>query len=259
MTTKTLSSPPPAAPSAVWDQLWRHAPSEARDDALLDRERRNPRWTMILQRLEAAFGAVEGLRTIELGSGRGDLSALLAERGAKVTLLDTSDLALGQARRRFDRLGLQATYERGDLFDVCATRRGRFDVGLSSGVIEHFRGEDRTRALRAHSVALRRGGLAVISVPNARCVPYRLWKLYLELRGWWPYGFERPYTRPEMLRRSKAAGLTQLEVCCAGFWQSVGDHWGRSVLGRGPDWVDRPSCLDSVMGMSLILFGRRGA
>jgi len=259
MTTQILSSPPAAAPSAVWDQLWRHAPSDARDDVLLDRERRNPRWTMILRRLEAAFGAVEGLRTIELGSGRGDLSALLAERGAKVTLLDTSDLALGQARRRFERLGLQATYERGDLFDVCATRRGRFDVGLSSGVIEHFRGEDRTRALRAHSVVLRRGGLAVISVPNARCVPYRLWKLYLELRGWWPYGFERPYARSEMLRRAKEAGLTQLEVRCTGFWQSVGDHWGRSVLGRGPDWVDRPSCLDSVMGMSLILFGRRGA
>jgi SAM-dependent methyltransferase len=213
---------------------------------------------MILRRLETAFGAVDGLHTIELGSGRGDLSALLAERGAKVTLLDTSDLALGQARRRFERLGLQATYERGDLFDMCAGRRGCFDVALSSGVIEHFRDEERTHAVRAHSDALRRGGIAVISVPNARCVPYRLWKLYLELRGWWPYGFERPYTRSEMLRRAKEAGLTDLEACCSGFWQSVGDHWGRSLLGRGPDWVDRTSCLDSVMGMSLILFGRRG-
>ena len=259
MTTQTLSSPSVAPPTAVWDRLWHHAPSDARDDALLDRERRNPRWTMILRRLKAAFGATDGLHTIELGSGRGDLSTLLAEHGASVTLLDTSYLALNQARRRFDRLGLHATYERGDLFDVGVAQCGRFDVALSSGVIEHFRGDDRSRAVRAHYDVLRRGGLAVISVPNARCVPYRLWKLYLELRGWWPYGLEQPYTRPEMLCRAKKAGLTDLEARCTGFWQSVGDHWRRSLFGRGPDWVDRASVIDRLMGMSLILFGRRGA
>ena len=258
MTTQTLSPSSVAlSPPEVWDRLWRHAPSHERDDALLDRERRNPRWAMTRQRLEAAFGSIRGLNTIELGSGRGDLSALLAERGANVTLVDTSDHALDQARRRFDRLGLRAYYERADLFDLDPATRGRFDVALSTGVIEHFEGEDRTRAIRAHFDVVRDGGLAVISVPNARCPSYRLWKFYLELRGWWPYGVEMPYTRREMLRRARAVGFTKAEAHCTGFWQSVGDHWGRSLLGRGPDWVDRPSCLDSVMGMSLNFFGRR--
>jgi len=258
MTTQTLSpTSAVASPPAVWDRLWRHAPTDARDDELLGRERRNPRWAWTQRRLEAALGTIRGLNSIELGSGRGDLSALLAERGAKVTLIDTSDHALDQARRRFERLGLHASYERADLFQLHPAKRKRFDVALSTGVIEHFEGQDRTRAVRAHFDVLRDGGVALISVPNARCPSYRLWKFYLELRGWWPYGVEAPYTRREILRRAKVAGFTQAQARCTGFWQSVGDHWGRSLLGRGPDWVDRPSCLDSVMGMSLLFFGRR--
>ena len=57
---------------------------------------------MIDRYLNNAFGRIKGLNTIELGSGRGDLSVLLAERGANVTLLDASDAALEQARERFD-------------------------------------------------------------------------------------------------------------------------------------------------------------
>ncbi len=244
--------------TSVWDRLWLHEPSETRDVVLLDRERRNPRWTMIQQHLESVFGTIKGLRTIELGSGRGDLSVLLAEQGAQVTLLDTSDRALDQAQRRFRRLGLQTTCVTGDLFDARAGGRGDFDVALSSGVIEHFQNENRTRAVRAHAEVLRPGGVAVISVPNAHCIPYRIWKLYLELRGWWPYGVEIPYSRKEILLRARAAGLVSLETQCSGFWQSVGDHWGRNLLGRGPDWVGRRSVLDRLMGMSLILTGRRG-
>jgi len=258
VTTGTIHASTSAAPK-VWDRLWEYAPSDERDDALLARERRTPRWAMIRNRLIRAFGIVQGLRTIELGSGRGDLSALLAEAGAEVTLLDTSERALDQARKRFDRLKLSARFEQGDLLSPPNHLRGSFDVALSSGVIEHFKDDMRTRAIQAHADVLNRHGLCIISVPNAWCPPYRVWKFYLELRGWWPYGFERPYTRREMLRRAKEAGLTGLEARCMGFWQSVGDHWGRSLIGRKPDWVESPSCLDSVMGMSLVLFGRRAA
>ena len=245
-------------PAEVWDHLWRHAPSTSRDDALLDRERRGPRWRFVVERLEETFGRIAGLRVVELGSGRGDLSVLLAERGALVTLFDASDQALRQARIRFDRLGLSAEFARGDLLGGLDEYRGRFDLALSSGVIEHFRGADRTHALRAHRRVLCEGGAAIVSVPNAWCAPYRLWKFYLELRGWWPYGLELPYSKTELLRRARRVGFERVEARCLGFWQSVGDHWGRSLLGRGPDWVDRPSLLDRNMGMSVVLFGRRG-
>jgi 2-polyprenyl-3-methyl-5-hydroxy-6-metoxy-1,4-benzoquinol methylase len=247
-----------AAASKVWDRLWEYAPTDERDDVQLARERRTSRWATIHDRLVSNFGTLRGLRTIELGSGRGDLSVLLAQAGADVTLLDTSERALDQARKRFDRLGLTARFECGDLFTPPVRLLGSFDVALSSGVIEHFEHDVRTQAFRAHADVLNPRGLGIISVPNAWCPPYRLWKFYFELRGWWPYGLEIPYSRREMIRRARVVGFSRIEIEGAGFWQSVGDHLGRGLCGRGPDWAACPSCLDRIMGMSLILFGRRG-
>jgi len=243
----------------VWDHLWDHTPSIAKDDWLIERESSSPRWALITRRLLSCFGTIRGLRTIELGSGRGDLSVLLARGGAEVTLLDVCDKALVQARQRFDRLGLPAKFVQGDFHDPDALSSEAFDVSLSSGVIEHFERDDRTHAVAAHLTVLRAGGLAVVSVPNARCVPYRLWKLYLEARDCWPYGVEIPYTRGELIRRAGEAGAEQREVVGVGFWQSVGDHWMRGVFKKSADWVTEQSALDSAFGMSLILFARKGA
>lgn len=250
----------PAAPSGkvdVWDRLWQHRPSQHKDALLLAREQRSTRWSLLVDRLESIFGTLTGLDTIELGSGRGDLSVLLAQRGARVTLLDANDKALDQARQRFDRLGLTATYEHADIFQKLEACRGCFDVALSSGLIEHFKDNDRTRVIRAHHDVLKPGGLAVISVPNAWCVPYRVWKLYLELRGWWPYGMELPYGKSELLRRAREAGLRHAEVRCLGFWQSISSHWARGLLGYDVDWSHRVSRLDPLLGATLLLFGRR--
>lgn len=259
MSTAVPSRPTTYAGPEVWARLWAHRPSEVKDRALLNRELRNPRWALTVDQLESAFGSVRGLRTIELGSGRGDLSALLAQHGAKVTLFDRSEAALREARWRFDRLGLDARYETGDLLASLDPWSARYDVAISLGVIEHFRGRDRSRVIAAHREVLKPGGLAVISVPNARCPPYRLWKLYLELRQWWPYGMELPYTRSELTRRALETGLDPLRVHGLGFWQSIGDHWIKRLFGRGPDWVAKPSRLDEAMGFALLMFARRPA
>ncbi len=245
-----------ATGDVVWDRLWRDEPSRAKDNALLARERAGPRFSEMVAKLTARFGAIEGLRTIELGSGRGDLSILLAELGARVTLVDTSARALEQARARFDRLGLSAELREADLFDVPAAVKN-FEVALSSGVIEHFRGDDRTQAIRAHYGVVRSGGMAVISVPHARCVPYRIWKKYLELRRWWPYGMEIPYRKRELAGRAEAAGFLQTEVRCTGFLQSLGGQCIQPLWGRRPGWSDRTSWLDSVLGLTLVLYARR--
>lgn len=252
----------PASPSTlrvaeVWNQLWDHAPSQRKDDWLIERESRSPRWSTIAKRLLSAFGAIGGLRTIELGSGRGDLSVLLAQAGAQVTLLDISAKALAQARQRFDRLGLHAEYLQADFHATGTLPVNAYDVSLSSGVIEHFEGADRTQSVHAHLDLLRAGGMAILSVPNARCAPYRLWKKYLELRGCWPYGVEIPYTRRELARRVKEAGGVSEGVLGLGFWQSLGDHWVRNIFKGKADWVDRRSMLDQAFGMSLLAFARK--
>jgi SAM-dependent methyltransferase len=238
----------------VWQRVWRHPVSPERDDALIRREERSTRWRQIETVLIETFGRLDGLRAIELGAGRGDVSLLLAARGAAVTLLDYSPAALDQARARFARWDLPADYIRRNLLDAAAICGADYDVSLSLGVAEHFRGHEREAVIRAHRAVLRPGGMAVISVPHAACPTYRLWKMYLELRGWWPYGMEIPYSRRELTRSADAAGFGRRRVTCSGFLQSVGDHLGKTFWGRSPRWTDRPCFLDDALGMTLTLF-----
>ena len=244
-----------SAVTAAWERAWRHEPSLEKDAAHLKRETRSPRFTLFVDRLEQTFGSIAGIKTIELGSGRGDLSALLARLGAHVTLLDTCHTVLDQARARFARLGLTADYILGDLLGNLGQLHGQYDVSLSAGVIEHFTGDDRTRAIAAHRAVLAPGGMTMISVPNALCPPYRVWKAYLEFRGWWPYGPEMPFAHGELRRRAHKVGFLLPETHGVTFWQSIGDQWIRRLLGRGPDWIDRPSRLDHLMGATLVMFG----
>ena len=261
-----VTQPPTRTPDAigssateeqVWERIWRHRPSDAKDDMLLAREQSGLRWKQIVKHAVAAFGSIRGLRTIEMGSGRGDLSVLLARSGADVTLLDQSAKALDEARRRFDRVGLDAGRQSGDILGKLDRWSGRFDVSLSSGVIEHFTGSDRLRVVRAHLDVLKPGGLAIISVPHSRCPPYRLWKAYLQIRRWWPYGVEIPYSRREIASLARKSGLVDIETQCYGFWQSIGNLWGKDVFKRNVDWTDKRSRLDGLMGMNLLLFARR--
>lgn len=264
MTTTTTLAPAQAPTSRrhpgsdVWDKLWHHRPSKSQDEANLKSEAKGPRWAAILRRVEETFGRVQGLRTIELGSGRGDVSLLLARRGARVTLVDYSDKALSEARLRFERFQLEAKFIRADLLGDLEDLVGRYDVALSYGVVEHFKGPDRTRAVRAHRRVLGDPGLAVISVPNAACLPYRVWKMYLEKRGWWPYGLEIPYTRTELADRAARAGFTRVETRTFGFRQFVAQHVGEGVLHREVARPQRQSWLDNVMGMALVMFGWTG-
>ena len=243
--------------SAVWDRLWRCEPSDTKDDHRLSREVRSPRWEYFQRRILDVFRSMRGLQAVELGAGRGDLSVLLARAGVRVTLLDRSDRALELAKRRFDRLGLRADFEQADMLDSLDDWRGRFDISSSLGVIEHFRDADRDRALEAHRVVLRPGGLAMLSVPHSFCPPYRIWKCYLELRGWWPYGMEIPYSKREMLSRAQRVGFVDCQTRCTGFLQAFGGQLCGGLLKRKPAWIDDRSRLDDCMGLNLLLTARR--
>ncbi|MCG3131013.1 MAG: Ubiquinone biosynthesis O-methyltransferase [Phycisphaerae bacterium] len=243
---------------AIWDRVWRHAPDVEKDEARLAREARGRRWAETVRFLNAALGGLRGLRTIELGSGLGDLSVLLAREGADVTLVDYCDKALTLARQRFDRLGLRATFQRADFLGDLSEQAGRYDVALSVGVVEHFRGAARTAALAAHRAVLRAGGAVVISVPHALCPTYRIWKAYLQFRGWWPYGLEIPYLRRELSRRARHAGFEQVRCQAFGFRESWSEHVLRGLLRRGVGVDDRPSRLDATFGLVLMMTGIAG-
>src|SRR5207302_726178 len=106
--------------AADWDAQWRVEPL---DPAVVQAEERTPRWRAQERVVRDRLGGFQGLRAIEIGAGRGLNGLLYARRGATVTLLDESELALEQARQIFEAHG--AGFER----DVAARDGGAVHGG----------------------------------------------------------------------------------------------------------------------------------
>ncbi len=182
----------------LWDRLWR-IPSSSHDDlrALL-KEENGARWYRIEELVRREFGTFSGLEVIEIGAGRGINAALMAKKGAIATVLDYSEEALMRSEEFFARINLDV---HSLLFDVLLLPHhlhGRFDIAMSFGLAEHFCGVSRALVVKAHLDLLRKGGVALISVPNSLCFPYQIYKFISQKRGKWLFGEEIPYSRSEL-------------------------------------------------------------
>lgn len=245
------------AQTQTWDHVYEHPDVRMAADRL-QRERGRQRWRTLRHYLKQQYGA-RTLRCVELGCGEGDLSVLLAQQGHEVTLVDFSEAALSAARRRFESLGLHAQFVRADLFAFAAEHRGEFDLSVSLGVAEHFSGAMRDRIIEAHAQVLCEGGAAFISVPNRHCLPYRLWKLYLEARQMWPYGYEGPFSPRELKQAAERSGLTRCQTYNSGFAAAVDGCLLLPMTGRRRGWGDGPAVLNKLGGWEVNLIGRRAA
>lgn len=205
---------------ALWDEVWKESPSLQQDIYLLAKEERSIRWRRIQQQILNSFPDVRGLRVIEIGAGAGTYAAMLAKRGADVTLLDYSQNALNRAQEFFSRLGLRGDLLMADALALPDDLRGRFDVALSFGLNEHFEGEKRQRIAAAHLDVLNPGGLAFISVPNQLCPPYRLFKFVAQRTGKWKFGEEYPFTRTELERLGSSLGAREVTILADSFLTS---------------------------------------
>lgn len=191
--------------------------------------------------------SLKGKRVVELGCGTGMNSAQFALAGAKVTLVDLSQEALGLAKRSFEKLGLDAEYVKGDILELGLTG---FDIAHSDGVIEHFLGKQRQGIVDAHAEAVKKGGQAVIVVPHARNAFYQVGRVLAQATHTWPFGNEYPYTWGEMDQRLKSAGLRPVvkeggEFFFSYFWMYApvwltSDHLMRRIFSsRMPAWMER--------------------
>jgi 2-polyprenyl-3-methyl-5-hydroxy-6-metoxy-1,4-benzoquinol methylase len=148
---------------------------------------------------------LRGKRVLELGCGTGINTAIMALRGARVTLLDYSREALDMARGVLEGFSQEGEFVHADALEHGFD--GEFDIVHSEGVIEHFTGRDRQGIIDAHSRALKKNGLAVIIVPNSCCPPYRIGKFLSERLGTWIHGGEYPFTRKELESRLGKSNL----------------------------------------------------
>lgn len=95
-------------------------------------------------------------KVIELGAGRGSLSAYYSQTGDDVTVSDFSQAALDLARKIFLRHNLEASFNFVDCEETCYESE-TFDICASIGLLEHFR--DPRRAIEEQFRILKMGAL----------------------------------------------------------------------------------------------------
>jgi len=128
---------------------------------------------------------------LDLGSGRGQHSVMLALAGKHTTLLDWSMDNIEFSMKLFDSLKMRGTFCRADMLKPLPFKDNTFDTVFSCGVFEYFSDEEIRQILKeAFRVARKQ---VIIMVPNALSIPYRIGKFYMEARGTWEWGGERPF------------------------------------------------------------------
>jgi SAM-dependent methyltransferase len=223
---------------ADWDELWRNT---SIDDASILEEETTPRWHHIESFVEARLDGFGDLRVIEIGSGHGTNAIHFAKRGSTCAVLDASSEALRGAVQAGERAGVTLQPILADALEPGGELLGAYDVSCSFGLCEHFVGAQRQAIIAAHLAFVRAGGVAIISVPNRRSVPYRLWMGFLKRRGSWPLGTEEPFTSQELVRRLRDAGG---RIALVGFGSFAATIVGYSVNpflhNAGRKGLDRP-------------------
>ena len=156
--------------------------------------------------------------TADLGSGRGEHSAVLARAGRATTLMDWSQANIAFSERMFGELGLTGRFVQGDITDPLPFETRSIDAVFSCGVIEYFSGAQLDRVLAEMSRVARRR--VIVMVPNASSLAYRVGKWYMERTGTWQWGGEKPVLS---LRRPFArAGLVRIREYSVGARHALG-------------------------------------
>ena len=196
----------------LWNRAWESPVTTEADIFNLVKEENCIRWQRIEGIALKEFGSFNNLKVIEIGAGAGTYAALMAKRGAKVTILDYSESALNRAREFFKRNGLSAEFIKQDALSLPADLLGKYDISMSFGLTEHFEGSKRIDINRVHFDILRKGGITFISIPYKYSPPYRIYKFVAECIGMWGVGEEYPYSRKELRNICQQIGITEYSI-----------------------------------------------
>jgi SAM-dependent methyltransferase len=182
-------------------------------------------WLRCLHWLKTT-GLKKDFEAIELGCGYGKLSMALGLLGAKTTLLDYNQAALEEAVKAHRLVGLDPQSLTQDLLHIEAQYKNSFDFICSMGTLEHFFGEHRGLAFKAHVDMLKPGGILCFTVPNRQAFFYRITFFIRKMLGLYPKEFnENPFSRGELQRLASQFGVSVLEIGGVGTIKEDFNYW----------------------------------
>lgn len=246
-----------------WDKFWiRFKFDENKDRQIIQQELSSLRWRKIEKRVIDKYRSFKGLDVIEIGAGRGENALLMGLRGANVTLLDYSELALEKAKSLFSDFNCKAQFIKADVFDIPNNLLNNFDISMSFGLAEHFICSQRQQIFNSHFLLLKQNGLSFISVPNAFCLPYRVSLVVFKLFRKYKL-LEISFTHSELKKIARSAGYQSYEIIgsslvkdsfCFLFAQFVPYLTKWKVI-LDTTRFEIPTILDNYFGYALVLVG----
>lgn len=145
--------------------------------------------------IHVLFNQISGISAIELGSGSGHLSTILAKQGVSVTLLDFSPKSLAFAKKIFSQHNVEGNYICQDLFDLCIDES--YDIAWNCGVLEHFNDNELDEIIR--NLTTIHAKYFIFIVPNATAIPYLLYRHNMDSNNEWIWG--REFLRTDYIER----------------------------------------------------------
>lgn len=189
----------------VWNEIWRQRGIVMKFIAVVRQFLHRVHQRLLLRVLPP------NADVLELGCGTASLTLSLAPQIRRLVGLDISEEALRIADTARQRLGIHnAEFVKGDCRSVPFTNA--FDLVWSAGLIEHFFDDD-WRIANEHLRAVKRGGVALMSVP----AKYSLHHLHYLLtrpkifRRFWPWSdvrhFQCFYNHRDLRRVAQRVGV----------------------------------------------------
>lgn len=196
----------------VWDKYWQE--TKFNNELTINNLKNSYFWKQLKQEILNKLHSFKKLKIIELGSGRGEMSLLMALEDANITLIDESEYALKEAMKLYKEYNCKVNLLERDIFNI---KKGNFDISVSFGLAEHFNGEKRFEIFKKHYDLVKEGGLIILSVPNSKSFPYRIYKFLAQLVRAWKYGIEIPYSEKELEEISKRLELKNYKIYRSSF------------------------------------------
>lgn len=198
-----------------WDEKWQRQPGLLSSVVeKLERGMRNIIYGPVIRELLEGVSLKRG-DILELGCGTGLTSLNIArEFGcASVTLLDFSRKALERARREIEvvekqgRLEFKVETVQADALHPPFWNKKKFDLVHSTGLAEHFFGEERRKIIHTHAHLTQKNGWVMILVPKKGTVVSSLFGVFNKVRGFQ----EEYFSEGELTNLIRKSGLRPIK------------------------------------------------